>query len=53
MNRNWSNQMPNPDPKPKREINKYYKQTKDKENKWPTERAAISPKVATQQPQPN
>ena len=25
MNRNWSNQEPNPAPKTKREINKYYK----------------------------
>ena len=36
--------------KPKREINKYYKKTKYNENKLLTERAAISQKVATQQP---
>ena len=42
MNRNCSNQKPNPALYPKREINKYYKKTKDNENIWPTERAAIS-----------
>ena len=35
--------------KPKWEINKNRKQTKDNENIWLTERAAISQKVATQQ----
>ena len=39
--------------KPKREINKYYKLTKYKENKLLIERAAISQKVATQQPKLN
>ena len=39
--------------KPKREINKYYKYTKYNENKLLTERAAISQKVATQQPKLN
>ena len=39
--------------KPKREINKYYKYTKYKKNKLLTERAAISQKVATQQPKLN
>ena len=53
MNRNWSNQKTNPALKPKREINKYYKKTKYNENKLLTVRAAISPKVATQQPKLN
>ena len=45
MNRNWSNKT--------KTGNKYYIQTKDNENIWPTERAAIYQKVATQQPKPN
>ena len=50
MNRNWSNQKANPALKTKAGINKYYKYTKYNENKLLTERAAISQKVATQQP---
>ena len=53
MNRNWSNQKANPALKTKREINKYYKKTKYNEDKLLTERAAISQKVATQQPKLN
>ena len=53
MNRNWSNQKANPALKTKREINKIYKLTKYNENKLLTERAAISQKVATQQPKLN
>ena len=53
MNRNWSNKRQIPLLKPKREINKYYKLTKYNENKLLTERAAISQKVATQQPKLN
>ena len=52
-NRNWSNQKANPTLKPKREINQYYKLTKYNKNKLLTERAAISQKVATQQPKLN
>ena len=51
MNRNWSNQKPNPALQPKWGIIKI--QTNYKENIWPTEWAAISQKVATQQPKPN
>ena len=50
MDRNWSNQKTNPALKTKRELNIYYKYTKYNENKLLTERAAISQKVATQQP---
>ena len=39
--------------KPKREINKYYKWTKYNEKQLLTEQAAISQKVATQQPKLN
>ena len=53
MNRNWSNQKANPALKTKREINKYYKWTKYNGNKLLTQRAAISQKVATQQPKLN
>ena len=49
INRNWSNQKANP----KGEINEYYKKTKYNENKLLTEQAAISQKVATQQPKLN
>ena len=55
MNRNWSNQISRQIPllKPNWEINKYYKKTQYNENKLLTERAAISQKVATQQPKLN
>ena len=53
MHRNWGDQKANPALKPKREINKYYKYTKYNENNLLTERAAISQKVATQQPKLN
>ena len=53
MNRNWSNQKANPLLKPNWKVNKNYKLTKGNENIWPTERAAIFQKVATQQPKPN
>ena len=53
MNRNRSNQMAKPALKTKMGNNLNYKQTKYNENKWLTEWAAISLKVATQQPKPN
>ena len=53
MNRNWSNQKENTALKTKTGKSKYYKWTKYNENKLLTERAAISQKVATQQPKLN
>ena len=52
MNRNCSNQKPNPAIKTKGEINIYYKQAKDNENICPTEQAASFQKVASQLPKP-
>ena len=49
MNRNWGNLKANPALKTKMGNNKNHKYTKYNENKWPTEWAAISQKVATQQ----
>ena len=48
MNRTGAIKSQIPLLKPKREINKYYQLTKDNENIWSTERAAIFLKVATQ-----
>ena len=53
MNRNWSNQKTNPTLKTKMENDQNHKQTKFNEDKRPTEWAAVSQKVYTQQPKPN
>ena len=53
INRNWSNQRANPALKTKSGKNKYDKQKQYNEDKLLTERAAISQKVATQQPKLN
>ena len=53
MNRNQSNQKANPTLKTKTGNNQNHKQTRYSENKWLTEWAAISQKVATKQPKPN
>ena len=53
MNRNWGNQKTNPALKTKLEYNQINKSTKYNEDKRPTEWAAISQKVVTQQPKPN
>ena len=52
MKGNKSNEKPNLASKTK-PGNKYYKLTKDNDRKWPTKRAAIFQKVATQQTKPN
>ena len=53
MNRNWSNQKANPAPKTKAGNKLILQIDKMQYNKLLTERAAISQKVATQQPKLN
>ena len=53
MNRNWSNQKANPALKTKAGNKNILQIDKMQENKLLTERAAISQKVATQQPKLN